>query len=85
MSWRAQNRLHRRFAGSALRGLHRNKVVVAVARELAAFIWELARVLDKGNAGTRGAAESLVGVAESISSEPEEGSERGRGRPLLTL
>ena len=27
---------------------HRNKVVVAVARELAAFIWELARVLEKG-------------------------------------
>lgn len=47
VSWRAQNRLHRRFARLALRGLHRNKVVVAVARELAAFIWELARVLDK--------------------------------------
>ena len=47
VSWRAQNRLHRRFARLALRGLHRNKVVVAVARELAAFIWELARVLEK--------------------------------------
>ena len=48
VSWRAQNRLHRRFARLSLRGLHRNKVVVAVARELAAFIWELARVLEKG-------------------------------------
>jgi transposase len=47
VSWRAQNRLHRRFARLSLRGLHRNKVVVAVARELAAFIWELARVFDK--------------------------------------
>ena len=47
VSWRAQNRLHRRYGRLALRGLHRNKVVVAVARELAAFIWELARVLDK--------------------------------------
>lgn len=50
VSWRAQNRLHRRFARLALRGLHRNKVVVAVARELAAFIWELARVLEKEQA-----------------------------------
>lgn len=50
VSWRAQNRLHRRFARLSLRGLHRNKVVVAVARELAAFIWELARVLDKEQA-----------------------------------
>lgn len=47
VSWRAQNRLHRRFARLSLRGLHRNKVVVAIARELAAFIWELARVLEK--------------------------------------
>jgi transposase len=47
VSWRAQNRLHRRFVKLTMRGLHRNKIVVAVARELAAFIWELARVLDQ--------------------------------------
>jgi len=45
VSWRAQNRLHRRYSRLLLRGLHRNKVVVAVARELCAFIWELARVV----------------------------------------
>ena len=28
-----------------LRGLHHNKITVAVARELAAYIWELARVV----------------------------------------
>lgn len=49
VSWRAQERLHRRFARLTLRGLHHNKVVVAVARELTAFIWELARVLSKEN------------------------------------
>lgn len=53
VSWRAQNRLHRRFCRLALRGLHRNKVVVAVARELAAFIWELARIVDKAAAPAR--------------------------------
>lgn len=47
LGWRAQERLHRRFARLTLRGLHHNKVTVAVARELAAFIWELARVLER--------------------------------------
>ncbi len=45
LSWRAQERLHRRFHRLSLRGVHHNKVVVAVARELCAFIWELARVV----------------------------------------
>ena len=47
LGWRAQERLHRRFSRLTLRGLHHNKVVIAIARELAAFIWELARVLDR--------------------------------------
>jgi transposase len=46
LGWRAQNRLHRRFCRLTLRGMHRNKVIVAIARELTAFIWELARVVD---------------------------------------
>lgn len=45
ISWRAQQRLHRRFVRLTLRGLHWNKVVIAVARELTAFIWELAQLL----------------------------------------
>ena len=45
VSWRAQNRLHRRYSRLLMRGIHRNKVVVAVARELCGFIWELARVV----------------------------------------
>ena len=45
LSWRAQERLHRRFHRLSLRGVHHNKVVVAVARELTGFIWELARVV----------------------------------------
>jgi transposase len=46
LSWRAQNRLHRRYVRLLMRGVHQNKIIVAVARELVAFIWELARVLD---------------------------------------
>ncbi|MDF1756669.1 MAG: IS110 family transposase [Verrucomicrobiales bacterium] len=41
ISWRAQNRLCYRFRQLACRRLNRNKVVVAIARELSAFIWEL--------------------------------------------
>ena len=43
IAWRAQNRLNYRFKRLAARGLHRNKVVVAIARELCGFIWELHR------------------------------------------
>ena len=52
VSWRAQERLHRRFCRLLLRGVHPNKVVIAIARELLAFVWELAQVLEK----QRGAA-----------------------------
>lgn len=41
ISWRAQNRLSYRFRCLAARQLHRNKIVVAVARELCGFLWEL--------------------------------------------
>ena len=41
ISWRTQNRLCFRFRKLSVRRLHRNKVVVAIARELLAFIWEL--------------------------------------------
>jgi transposase len=41
ISWRAQNRLSYRFRCLAARRLHRNKVVVAIAREFCGFLWEL--------------------------------------------
>jgi transposase len=41
LSWKAQNRLHTRFMNLARRKKQYNKVKVAVARELAGFIWEL--------------------------------------------
>ncbi len=41
ISWKTQQRLHKRHRACALRQLHHNKTKVAVARELAAFLWEL--------------------------------------------
>jgi transposase len=43
ISWRAQNRLHHRYARLSSRRLQRNKAMVAIARELCGFIWELLR------------------------------------------
>ena len=41
LSWRAQIRLSHKYRKLRARGVHENKVVVAVARELVAFLWEL--------------------------------------------
>lgn len=41
-SWRAQQRLHRRWARMAARGKPHQKIVVACARELAGFVWAIA-------------------------------------------
>jgi transposase len=43
VAWKAQLRLTRRFAVLQGRGVQKNKVCVAVARELAGFIWAIAR------------------------------------------
>jgi transposase len=43
ISWRAQNRLHSRYTRLMARRLQRNKTIIAIARELCGFIWELLR------------------------------------------
>jgi|SRR5215470_11122766 transposase len=43
ISWKAQNRLHHRYSRLLARRLTRNKAMVAIARELCGFIWELLR------------------------------------------
>lgn len=47
ISWRAQNRLHRKYATLMVKGKPRQKAVVAVARELLGFIWEIAQQVTK--------------------------------------
>ena len=41
ISWKAQNRLHARFVKLQQRLMNHNKIKVAIARELTAFIWEI--------------------------------------------
>jgi len=46
VAWRAQLRLCTRYRRLSARGMHANKICVAVARELAAFLWEAGRLVD---------------------------------------
>ena len=41
IAWRAQLRLAQRYRRLSSRHLHHNKVCVAIARELAGFIWDI--------------------------------------------
>jgi transposase len=43
IAWKAQLRLCARFRRLCARRLNKNKVVVAIARELAGFVWAIAR------------------------------------------
>jgi transposase len=45
ISWKAQVRLCKRYRRLLARGKHANQVVVAIAREMAAFVWALARTM----------------------------------------
>lgn len=43
IAWKAQLRLCARFRKLAARRLPRNKIIVAIARELSGFVWAIAR------------------------------------------
>ena len=43
IAWRAQLRLAHRYRRLSSRKLHPNKICVAIARELAGFLWDIAR------------------------------------------
>ena len=45
-SWKAQTRLHKRMRQLLARGKQRNKVTVAVARELCGFVWQIFRLME---------------------------------------
>ena len=47
-SWKAQTRLHKRMSQLLARGKERNKVIVAVARELCGFVWQIFRLMEPG-------------------------------------
>lgn len=46
IAWRAQLRLHHVYKTLTARGKHHNVAVTAVARELAAFIWDAAQAIE---------------------------------------
>jgi len=43
IAWKAQQRLHRRYARMMSRGVSKQKTVTAIARELAGFVWAIGR------------------------------------------
>jgi transposase len=45
IAWKAQLRLGKRYRLLSARGKHVNQVVVAIAREMAAFAWAIARIV----------------------------------------
>ena len=45
-AWKAQTRLHKRMMQLCARGKQRNKVTVAVARELCGFVWHIFRLME---------------------------------------
>ncbi len=45
IAWKAQVRLCKRYRHLTARGKHVNEVVVAIAREMAAFAWAIARLV----------------------------------------
>ena len=44
-AWKAQTRLHQRMMALQARGKQRNKVTVAVARELTGFVWQIFQLM----------------------------------------
>lgn len=63
VAWKAQLRLSRRFAVLNGRGVQRNKVCVAVARELAGFVWAVARTSLDEHLASLQAPQALGGEA----------------------
>ena len=48
ISWKAQDRLHRKYVRLVSKGKEKNKVVAATARELAGFVWAIALKMGQG-------------------------------------
>jgi len=46
LSWRMQNRLNKRYVKLRMRGKEENKCIIAVAREICGFLWELQNKCD---------------------------------------
>lgn len=47
IAWEAQNRLHKKYKSMMRIGKHKGAIAVAIARELAGFVWAVAKELEK--------------------------------------
>jgi len=70
ISWRAQNRLNYRYKRLSARKLNRNKVIVAMARELCAFIWELFTTLPQPELQAPPEAIAITAVGDDPAAQP---------------
>jgi transposase len=52
VSWKAQNRLHKKYLSMVRRGKHKNLAIAAVGRELVGFVWAIAVEVEKNAAAT---------------------------------
>jgi transposase len=52
IAWKAQHRLHRRYRTLMAKGKTRQKVIMAVARELLGFIWAIGVTVEQGFTAT---------------------------------
>jgi len=77
ISWAAQNRLHARARHLSGRLMNRNKITVALARELCAFIWDALRAI--APAAPAPAADNPSGLPATA--EAYDRRYRGRQRP----
>ena len=64
ISWRCQNRLHERGRKLAARSKTRQKVQIAMARELSAFVWEVMRAVMPKADGTQTTSTARKAKAE---------------------
>lgn len=83
LSWRMQNRLHKRYVKLKARGKNENKAIVAIARELSAFIWELQVKLNLPIPGTATPAASAKETREKHGAAAPNPAERTPARPRL--
>ena len=60
IAWKAQHRLHRRYAAMQAKGKPHTKVVTAVGRELLGFVWAIAVRIEQDHAAAHSKARRLA-------------------------
>jgi transposase len=71
LSWKAQVRLCKRYRRLVARGKQVNQVVVAIAREMAAFVWAIVREMRGAHCGPRSRAPRQWSITTLIPSSEQ--------------